>query len=144
MGWSAFGNASEGTTETCAEEWWTMAQRTVSQYCGDEKWRMCAMRPGRRQTLLPSVTCFPAVNVGFRLFCGPKEGPMGGFVMVQEWPGLLDVLAVLGWGRPIARGVWGLWCSNVQLEKRQSQDGETRLTGCCCCRRWRCLEGRSR
>jgi hypothetical protein len=54
---------------------------------------------------------------------------MGGFVMVQEWPGLLDVLAVLGWTRPIGRGVWGLWCNNVQLEKRQSRDGRDEAHG---------------
>ena len=111
-GWPAVGDASEGRSRRAPRSGGRLLKEPFPVLRRRE---MADLRNARRQTLLPSVTCFSAANVGLRLLCGPKEGPMGGFVMVQEWLGLLDVLAVLGWTRPIGRGVWGLWCSNVQL-----------------------------
>ncbi|KAK3359094.1 hypothetical protein B0T25DRAFT_86336 [Lasiosphaeria hispida] len=67
---------------------------------------------------------------------------MGGFVVVQKRLGLLDVLAVLDEGRPIALGCWGVRCSEVQLGTGidETEASEKRLGnpercgGVCVCR----------
>jgi hypothetical protein len=56
-----------------------------------------------------------------------------GPVLVQEWPGLLDVLAVLGWAQPIVAwslGVSGAATCSLGNGGAGKRDRQTRLTGC--------------
>jgi hypothetical protein len=41
--------------------------------------------------------------------------------MLQEWPGLLDVLAVLDGASQLRVGNGVSWCSNLQLGKRRRE-----------------------